>query len=385
MSPALRVAAFAFAVLASAPLTSAAPPTYRVEVLGTSLAGAAMNEAGDVVGRRLDAQQIGRAFIARRGGSVELLPMPTPWQSSDAYAISNDGLVVGAVSTGTIASIGSKAAAWRPTKTGYVFELLTPYPGDQHSTATGVNDLGDIVGGSGGLGLGLYPRAVVFTSEGAMLLPDLSLPAAVNNERVVVAWNTLLDLDTMTSTNVALPPGNWQGFVATDLSDTGGFCGHVSGFSGCSTFPLRHRPEAGWEFVGGCATTTSATAINAQGDVLAYVYNGGNWVGFVGEENLAIGSLIDPSEGAWIVTGGADINDARMILASARRGPAFTVTELVRLVPVIGPDLDSDGRVGGADLAILLAAWGTRNADLDGDDTVDGVDLAIMLAAWTSK
>ena len=385
MSPSAHALAFAVASLAFAPIVSAEPPTYRVESLGTALVGTAINESGDAVGRQLNSQQIGRAFVAKRGGAVELLPLPSPWQSSDAYAINNEGLVVGAVSTGTIASIGSRAAAWRPTKKGYAFELLTPYPGDQHSTATGVNDLGDIVGGSGGLGLGLYPRAVAFTPEGGVLLPELSLPAAVNNERVVVAWNTLLDLDTMTSTTVPLPPGNWQGFVATDLSESGGFCGYVSGFSGCSTFPLRHLTGAGWEFVGGCATTTSATAINAQGDVLAYVYNGGNWVSFVGEENLAIGSLIDPSEGDWIVTGGADINDARMILASARRGPAFTVTELVRLVPIVGPDLDGDGRVGGADLAILLAAWGTPTADLDGNDTVDGVDLAIMLAAWTAK
>ena len=41
-----------------------------------------------------------------------------------------------------------------------------------------------------------------------------------------------------------------------------------------------------------CATTTSATAINSQGDVLAYVYNGGNSVAFVGEPNLSISSLI---------------------------------------------------------------------------------------------
>ncbi|MGA1043737.1 MAG: FG-GAP-like repeat-containing protein, partial [Phycisphaerales bacterium] len=47
-------------------------------------------------------------------------------------------------------------------------------------------------------------------------------------------------------------------------------------------------------------------------------------------------------------------------------------------------DLDGDGSVGGADLAIVLAAWGSKGgpADLDGDGTVGGADLAMVLAAW---
>ncbi|MEE2681851.1 MAG: choice-of-anchor B family protein [Planctomycetota bacterium] len=49
-------------------------------------------------------------------------------------------------------------------------------------------------------------------------------------------------------------------------------------------------------------------------------------------------------------------------------------------------DLDSNGAVNGADLTILLAAWGTNDplADLNGDRTVGGADLAILLAAWGS-
>jgi len=52
------------------------------------------------------------------------------------------------------------------------------------------------------------------------------------------------------------------------------------------------------------------------------------------------------------------------------------------------PDLDGNGTVDGADLAVLLSAWGSCAkkgpcpADLDGDGSVDGADLAILLAAW---
>ena len=45
-------------------------------------------------------------------------------------------------------------------------------------------------------------------------------------------------------------------------------------------------------------------------------------------------------------------------------------------------DLDGDGLVGGGDLGLLLAAWGTGAADLDGDGAVGGSDLGLMLAAF---
>ncbi len=48
-------------------------------------------------------------------------------------------------------------------------------------------------------------------------------------------------------------------------------------------------------------------------------------------------------------------------------------------------DLDADGEVGAADLAILLAAWGSCSsctADFDDDGDVDAADLATLLADW---
>jgi len=365
----------------------AAPPVYLVEEIGAGLTGFDMNDAGTVVGRALDAQQIGRAFIAPRGGAATLLPVPAQWQSSDAYAISANGIVVGAVSTGTIASVGSRPAAWYPPRKGskgaYTFTLLPTYPGDIHGAAFGVNSLGDIVGGSGGLGLGSYPRAVRFTSAAAVLLPGIGTPADVNEHRVVVASNVLLDLDTMQTTTIPLPTGNWQGVIATDISDSGNICGSILGFSGCSNFPLRHRPGIGWEFVGGCASSTSATSVNDRGDALAYVANTSSWVRFIGEENIDLSTLIDPSQGTWSVRSASVIADNRMVLAGAIPAGS-SVTRLVRLVPSLPEDLDGDGSVGAADLAILLGAWGTAGsaADLDGSGLVDAADLSQLLAAW---
>ncbi|MFO0828107.1 MAG: kelch repeat-containing protein [Phycisphaerales bacterium] len=48
-------------------------------------------------------------------------------------------------------------------------------------------------------------------------------------------------------------------------------------------------------------------------------------------------------------------------------------------------DLDGDGHVGGADIALLLGAWGTSDqaADLNGNGIVDAADLAVLLGAWS--
>ena len=50
-------------------------------------------------------------------------------------------------------------------------------------------------------------------------------------------------------------------------------------------------------------------------------------------------------------------------------------------------DLNGDGVVGGEDLAVLLAFWGSCKtsdcpADFDGDGAVTGADLSVLLASW---
>ncbi len=48
-------------------------------------------------------------------------------------------------------------------------------------------------------------------------------------------------------------------------------------------------------------------------------------------------------------------------------------------------DLNGDGIVDAADLAVLLDQWGgSGSADFDGTGTVDAADLAILLSAWSS-
>lgn len=47
-------------------------------------------------------------------------------------------------------------------------------------------------------------------------------------------------------------------------------------------------------------------------------------------------------------------------------------------------DLNGDGKVDGADMGLMLGAWGTDDprADLDGNGDVNGADLGLLLGAW---
>ncbi len=99
------------------------------------------------------------------------------------------------------------------------------------------------------------------------------------------------------------------------------------------------------------------------------------------------------TERSFSVSSAATPGETLIIRFIAQDRPNNSITEvgidLVKVERVVcedagnPADLDGDGTVGGADLAVLLAAWGQPGpADLDGDGTVGGADLALLLAAW---
>ena len=91
--------------------------------------------------------------------------------------------------------------------------------------------------------------------------------------------------------------------------------------------------------------------------------------------NLAVDYLVEGS--TFCGTVGEDI------IGEWVEGEPNTFEETCR----IPADLDGNDIVDGADLTILLGAWGTDgtaiDADLDGNGIVDGGDLAMLLGAWT--
>lgn len=122
--------------------------------------------------------------------------------------------------------------------------------------------------------------------------------------------------------------------------------------------------------------TQSHFAIDAEGTV--FYGNGGfpgtifsftpelelNWS--VTVPNLNQGGPSLAADGTLVVCGNG--TEVRAYRTESRCAPA---------------DLDCDGDVDGADLGILLSAWGTPGpGDLDGNGLVDGGDLGLLLAQW---
>ncbi len=102
----------------------------------------------------------------------------------------------------------------------------------------------------------------------------------------------------------------------------------------------------------------SSSGVSGNSTALANFSNGLTWGGI---SNIYVGG--NPVAGST-VTSGSGINWG---------GP-------------VGPpnpaDLNGDGVVNGADLGILLGAWGTAGGDINGDGTTNGADLGLLLGAW---
>ncbi len=115
-------------------------------------------------------------------------------------------------------------------------------------------------------------------------------------------------------------------------------------------------------------------------------------------EFVAAGVAFDPPVSALLAQGGqasctatiaipAGTPNGTQVLVSARRlndgaTRAFALVTLLIEAPNAA-DLDGNGVVNAADLAILLGAWGTAGpGDLDANRTVDAADLAMLLGQW---
>ncbi len=72
------------------------------------------------------------------------------------------------------------------------------------------------------------------------------------------------------------------------------------------------------------------------------------------------------------------------MLVSGKMYPQL-VGQTIRWTSIGVGDLNEDGRVDGADLGALLAAWGSpdQDADLKDDGIVNGADLGVLLSFWT--
>jgi hypothetical protein len=98
--------------------------------------------------------------------------------------------------------------------------------------------------------------------------------------------------------------------------------------------------------------------------------------------------------GQWVGRGSVTVSLTRRFTQQAVVGNGAALTQFAVATTTVGrvrfhirtppPDVNGDLIVDGADLASILAAWGSANpaADVNGDGVVAGEDLAGVLAAW---
>lgn len=159
-------------------------------------------------------------------------------------------------------------------------------------------------------------------------------------------------------------------------------------------------PVAGKQLVvaGGSFTASGAVAlqnIGAWDGVQWRALDEGVWGQFATSSTTGVRTLLNAPLTAVEGNTGGDGNDAADPSAAMLVvGGAFTrspsgdggLAVWSPCPPPPNPDLNGDGIVNGADLGLLLVAWGPCPgcaADLNRDGAVTGADLGILLAAWT--
>ncbi|MBL8761519.1 MAG: hypothetical protein JNL50_09475 [Phycisphaerae bacterium] len=371
--------------LAAAATALGNPPLYELQFLGQGFAGARMNARGHVAGWVVPSQGPTRAHVSFGGGPAVALPMPGGFVSSAAYDINDRGDAVGVVSMVSHPTMGSTTpVVWRRVEGGYQVQVLQPLQGDTVSYAVAINNLGDIVGGSGGI-FG-NSRGVLWTDAGPVHLTQLGGAAGdVNDERVALGGLLLLDLDTMSSQ--AIDPPDRMMASGAQLNIHSNLVGTVTAYSStCASFPARYLHGIGWEIMGGCSNYASGNSINDLNDVTSYYGSTyAAWVHLEGLGDFGIAGLVAPGQGAWYFQSSAQINNRRQIViagfdnSSTRRGAV-----LLSPMSMCDADYTGDGFVNGDDYDAFALDFdeGWPGADTNHDGFVNGDDYDAFAEAF---
>lgn len=386
-------------------IVAASPPAYTIYDLGIVNAADSASQGFRVSGNGIaTGRSFGtptQAFTWTVGGGLVGLPnLASPNRPfSVGNGVNDSGVVVG---TGSTTSFGSSPLPLK-WENGVVSQLPLP-SGQTFGRANDVNNNGVAIG-SVGSGIGeigvIYQGAIATTitqttANGSTLRTAFGINDAgrivgfgidPNNAAVNVGY--VLDTSTNAAFTVGALPG-FNGAIAFDVSQAG----HVVGSSmlnqgsglpfiwsdanGIQPIPLpvgtsqgsaRGVNSAGWAV----GTASSAFAI-------PFLFDGVN--------TYRLADLL-PAGSGWDLSmntssSALGISEDGIIVGTGVHNGLTRAYAMVPVVPCVG-DINVDGIVDGADLALVLGSWGACAgcpADLNGDGVVDGTDLAIVLGAW---
>ena len=317
------VQAVLLAFAASSPvIAQSGAPTYTLQFLGPG-SPTAINSTGTVVGARVVNSQYYQPLVSVAGAPWSLLPVPPGADSVFPTDVNDSGVIVGVAYT----AWNAEAVRWLKSGGGYVVEKLPKLPGDTSSYATAVNDLGQVVGAR--RALGYVPAATsgwLYDDTGGVV--DLALrfgfwvvPVDINNVGQVIGGVERLDLGTGALDAIGTGPANYNLVGPVALNDAGQMAGTatLSSISLNIVSAFRYTPGAGWQYLAGTSRYTTASSINARGDV-GYGELGAG-VYFDGLGTFAVWNLLAESatSAGWTITGsGVEINDDRLIATVGR-------------------------------------------------------------------
>ena len=218
----------------------------------------------------------------------------------------------------------ASAVRWTPSAGGYTVEVLPRLPGDTASYATGINNLGQIVGARSTLGYTPTGTGWLYTDGQGLVSLSAQyglwvVPWDINDAGLIIAGGEQLNLSSGQVTPLAPGPSNYYTPTGRYLNNNGQIGGYASTTSSSLNIVsvFRYDPGKGWLFIAGSSKYTAVSSLNLGGDVGYGELGAGLYL--EGQGAYALSSLLDPAVAAagWTITGSSPkINDGRQVAVS---------------------------------------------------------------------
>jgi probable HAF family extracellular repeat protein len=320
---------------------------YAADFVATAASGFVMNDAGDVAGRSYIDIGCGpfclppQETVVWRGGQRIVLPPLPGYSGTGVTGINNLGWIAGYAGSYDF----PRAVAWKPNGNTYQVIDVGTLPGpNMVSAATGIDDLGRVVGSSSPSNL---PPAGAFMWTEAGGIVDLAAlgypnetPSTISPGGTVATLSTWYVLGNPGSV-VTMPPAP-RGFyigggIINDAGDQARFLVSTGSQNLIYLFRFHHEGAGTWQMLSNAGTGHLSRAglggINSERDVSATVLS--TAVIAPGPDGLAKGlaPLLSPAyQGATLGMGGP-MNDPGQILAQVMIGRSQRLMKLVGATP----------------------------------------------------